>query len=152
MNTKDITLTPLNLIKEIGVFDLDPCGFKGHKTAKRIYILPKEDGLRLRWFGKVWLNPPYSETIKWISKMSKHNNGIACVLASTETNWFQKYVLNKSNSIFFLKSRPKFLNCKYEVVNLMRGIVLVSYGKCHNLLKNCKLDGVFKTLISTKKE
>jgi len=29
-------LTPLNLIHALGEFDLDPCGFKGHQTAKKI--------------------------------------------------------------------------------------------------------------------
>lgn len=146
MKQKDITLTPLDLIKGIGEFDLDPCGFKGHKTAKRIYLLPKEDGLKKEWFGKVWLNPPYSETIKWIKKMAKYNNGVACVLASTETDWFQEYILKKANAIFFLKSRPKFLNKDFKIVNLMRGIVLVSYGNCINMLKKCNLDGVFVKL------
>lgn len=143
---KDITLTPIELINQIGRFDLDPCGFNGHKTADIIYLLPDIDGLEKEWFGKVWLNPPYSETIKWIRKMAKHNNGVACVLASTETQWFQEYVLKKANGIFFLKSRPKFLNKDFKIVNLMRGIVLVSYGDCYNYLNKCNLEGVFITL------
>ena len=149
MKQKDITLTPLKLIKEIGIFDLDPCGFNGHKTANKLYLLPKEDGLQKEWFGKVWLNPPYSETIKWIKKMAKHNNGIACVLASTETKWFQEYVLKRANSIFFLESRPKFLNNKFKVVNLMRGVVLVSYGDCIEMLRECTLQGTFVELNNT---
>ena len=39
MREKDITLTPLEIINSITEFDLDPCGFKGHKTAKQIYLL-----------------------------------------------------------------------------------------------------------------
>lgn len=146
MKEKDITLTPLELIQSIGKFDLDPCGFGGHDTAKQIYLLPDNDGLKDNWFGKVWMNPPYSETIKWIKKLSEHNNGIALVLASTETKWFQEYVLKKANAIFFLKSRPKFLNKEGETVNLMRGVVLVSYGECFELLRSCRLDGVFVNL------
>ncbi len=143
MNEKDITLTPLSIIESLGQFDLDPCGFKGYKTAKRLYLLPKEDGLKKKWFGKIWLNPLYSETIKWLKVMANHNNGIACVLASTETKWFQEYVLKKANGIFFLKSRPKFLNDKFKVVNLMRGVVLVSYGYCFKYLSKCNLNGSF---------
>jgi len=146
MNNKDITLTPLEIINSLGSFDLDPCGFKNHNTADVIFTLPEKDGLKEEWFGKVWLNPPYSETLKWIKKMAKHNNGIACVLASTETGWFQDYVLKKANAIFFLKSRPKFLNDQLEVVNLMRGVVLVSYGDCIDYLKNCNLNGVLVDL------
>jgi len=146
VNKKDITLTPLELIKKIGEFDLDPCGFINHNTAKEIFILPEKDGLKEKWFGKVWLNPPYSETIKWIRKLSEHNEGVACVLASTETKWFQEYVLKKANGILFLKGRPKFVNKDFQVVNLMRGIVLVSYGECYNLLSKSSLEGVFVNL------
>ena len=146
MKNKDITLTPIELINSLGEFDLDPCGFYNHNTAKTIYTLPDNDGLTEKWFGRVWLNPPYSETSKWIKKMADHNNGVACVLASTETIWFQEYVFKRANAILFLKSRPKFLDDKYNVVNLMRGVVLVSYGCCINYLKNCNLDGVFVDL------
>ena len=101
MKPKDITLTPLKLISSIGRFDLDPCGFEGHDTAKNIYLLPNNDGLLDKWFGKVWMNPPYSEVTKWIEKLSKHNNGIALVLASTETAWFQDYVFKKLVVYYF---------------------------------------------------
>ena len=150
MREKDITLTPLEIINSITEFDLDPCGFKGHKTAKQIYLLPSNDGLKDNWFGKVWMNPPYSETIKWISKLSEHNNGIALVLASTETKWFQEYVLKRANGILFLESRPKFMNQRKEIVNLMRGVVLVSYGECKQLLEKSKLRGVFVELTTPK--
>ena len=39
LEDKNITLTPLSLIKEIGVFDYDPCGLKFHKTANKIISL-----------------------------------------------------------------------------------------------------------------
>ena len=143
MKKKDITLTPLSIINSLTRFDLDPCAFEGHDTADNMYILPLNDGLKDKWFGRVWLNPPYSETKKWIKRLSEHNNGIACVLASTETEWFQEYVLKKANGILFLKSRPKFLDKNFKVVNLMRGVVLVSYGKCKSLLQGSKLKGVF---------
>jgi hypothetical protein len=147
MKAKDITLTPLELIKSLGEFDLDPCGFKGHDTANKIYLLPENDGLKDKWFGKVWMNPPYSEVIKWVKRISEHNNGIALVLASTETKWFQEYVFKKASGILFLEKRPKFMNSNYEKVALMRGVVLVSYGEeCFEKLKDCGLDGFLVAL------
>ena len=93
------------------------------------------------------MNPPYSEVIKWISKMSEYNNGVALVLASTETKWFQEYVFKKASGILFLEKRPKFMNSNYEKVALMRGVVLVSYGtECFNKLKNCGLKGYLISL------
>lgn len=43
-------LTPISLIKELGEFDLDPCGHAGHVTAKNLICLPN-DGLRENWGG-----------------------------------------------------------------------------------------------------
>ena len=51
-------LTPLKLIKSLGDFDLDPCAYPGHRTANELICLPN-DGLKMDWFGRVWLNPPY---------------------------------------------------------------------------------------------
>ena len=56
----DRWLTPLPLVRSLGDFDLDPCGAPGHATASTVWT-PEEvgDGLSMRWFGRVWLNPPY---------------------------------------------------------------------------------------------
>ena len=64
---KNITLTPLELIANLGEFDLDPCGLQFHKTAKNIITLPM-DGLKEPWKGKVWLNPPYSNPSSFLKK------------------------------------------------------------------------------------
>jgi hypothetical protein len=65
---KNITLTPLNLIENFGVFDLDPCGLQWHKTANKIISLP-DDGLVEDWNGRVWLNPPYSNPKLFIKNL-----------------------------------------------------------------------------------
>lgn len=60
----DSWLTPLWIIEALGNnFDLDPCGFNHHKTAKEIWQLPK-CGLENDWHGKVWLNPPYFKSVR----------------------------------------------------------------------------------------
>jgi len=94
---KNITLTPLDLISSIGTFDLDPCGLVFHKTAEKIISLPT-DGLIEEWNGTVWLNPPYSNPKPFIKKLSEHGSGVALVLNSTDTGWFQEYGLKKATS------------------------------------------------------
>jgi hypothetical protein len=47
-------LTPLSLVNALGVFDLDPCAYEGHQTAKNL-IFPPDDGLCSEWAGRVWL-------------------------------------------------------------------------------------------------
>jgi hypothetical protein len=101
----DVWLTPLNIIHALGEFDLDPCGEIYHKTAKTIYT---ENGLKQKWFGRVWLNPPYSNVFRWLLKMLFHNHGIALVFARMDTEWCQQ-ILPHCSSIFFPKGRIKFL-------------------------------------------
>lgn len=143
VNDKNITLTPLSLIENFGVFDLDPCGLKWHKTAKKIISLP-DDGLIKKWKGRVWLNPPYSYPKPFIKKLAEHGNGIALVLNSTDTDWFQEYGLKKANGMYLLKGRPKFTRMDMTPVSIMRGVVLFAYGE-HNCqsLKNCQLNGYY---------
>lgn len=97
--------TPLDLINKIGHFDLDPCGNKKHRTADIIY---EERGLETSWFGRVWLNPPYSEVDKWIDKLISHKNGVSLVFARTDTKWCQK-AMSEADAVFFIAGRIKFL-------------------------------------------
>ena len=146
ISDKNITLTPLNLISKIGSFDLDPCGLQFHKTANKIIYLP-DDGLVEEWNGRVWLNPPYSNPKPFIKKLAEHGNGIALVLNSTDTDWFQEYGLKKANGMYLLKGRPKFTRMDMSPVSIMRGVVLFAYGiESNELLKNCKLFGRYVAL------
>lgn len=49
--------TPQNFLDQWGPFDMDPCPRN-----------PKFDGLKVKWFGKVFVNPPYSQIKKWFDK------------------------------------------------------------------------------------
>ncbi len=119
-------LTPLWLINALGKFDLDPCAFPGHKTAARL-IAPPRDGLRAKWTGRVWLNPPYGrDTYTWLSKLEKHDNGTALVFARTDTIGFHDL---RPDAVFFLKGRIKFLDRrKRESTNAGHGSMLLIYG------------------------
>lgn len=100
----DVWLTPLSIISALGPFDLDPCGEAHWPTGKTIYTT---DGLQKDWFGRVWLNPPYSEVEKWLDRLAEHGSGIALVFARTETRWAQK-ILPKASSVFFPARRITF--------------------------------------------
>lgn len=123
----DTWLTPLWIPKALGEFDLDPCGFLGHETAKSSFILPV-DGLSAKWSGKVWLNPPYSDIEPWMDKLSNHGFGTAIVFARTDTAWMQRH-LRLADSVFFIKGRVKFLTPEFkEKTNGGSPSVLLSYG------------------------
>ena len=139
---KDTTLTDLEIIKKLGKFNLDPCGFSGWDTAKVVNVLPS-DGLNIEWKGRVWLNPPYSNTKEWLDRLSLHGNGVALVLASVETRWFQECVFNKASSILFMKGRPFFFKKDgVTKVKLMRATCLVAYGDSNTqALMNSEIEG-----------
>ena len=144
--TTDVWLTPPNIIQTLGTFDLDPCAAcnRPWDTAQNHYCV-HDDGLRQRWEGFVWCNPPYGREIAmWLNKMARHGNGIALIFARTDTKAFQKYVLHGADSILFLAGRIKF----YRPDGISSGnsagapSCLVAYGKqAVNRLENSGLQG-----------
>lgn len=99
----------------MGYITLDPASCEiANRTvmAEEIFTID-DDGLEKRWFGNVWLNPPYSSDLigKFVDKTvsEKHNFRQAIILVNnaTETNWFRKLV-DVSSAICFPGSRVKF--------------------------------------------
>ena len=110
--TKGVTdnwLTPPDIVEQLGPFDLDPCANARQPwdTAQHHYTV-WDDGLRQRWFGRVWLNPPYSNIKQWMAQMAEHNNGIALVFARTETAFWFDYIWTRATAICFLRGRLYF--------------------------------------------
>lgn len=100
-----VWLTPISLIRSLGDFDLDPCAYPSHRTAKKLICLP-EDGLETEWAGRVWLNPPYGNQAKdWLLKLSKHGNGIALVFCRLETKWLKPFL---RDGFFVIDGRISF--------------------------------------------
>lgn len=107
----DVWLTPPDIIQSLGLFDLDPCCplKMPWRTATQSFSLPLTNGLEEDWFGRVWLNPPYSkEASQWLKKLAAHGNGIALIFARTETKWFHDYVWRKAHGILFIHGRLHF--------------------------------------------
>ena len=89
-------------------FDLDvaaPCGGVPWIPAQHTYC-KLNDALQQRWYGRVWMNPPYTKPAPWVDKFIEHGNGIA-LLPITRGMWFDKVwaaadglVMDKYNSKF----------------------------------------------------
>ena len=93
-NGKEEWLTPPELIKSLGEFDLDPCSpiNRPWPIAKEHYTI-SDNGLVKPWIGRVWCNPPYGpETGKWMARCMAHKNCTALIFARTETRQFFEYV------------------------------------------------------------
>lgn len=93
-------------------FDLDPCS-PGQEIVSwipaQIHYTFKDNGLVKKWFGTVFMNPPYGmDTPQWFRKLALHNNGIGLVFARTDTRWFHEYI-PLADLICFIKGRVQFV-------------------------------------------
>jgi DNA N-6-adenine-methyltransferase (Dam) len=149
-NGKIEWLTPPEIIKSLGEFDLDPCSpiNRPWPTAKN-HFTEDDDGFNKDWNGRVWCNPPYgNQTGRWLKRCMDHGNSIAIIFARTETKMFFDYVWNGADALFFFKGRLKF----YHVDGTQAGSagapsVLVAYGENNaNILKNFPFQGKFISL------
>lgn len=131
----DEWLTPPEILRALGAFDLDPCApvFRPWETAK-MYHTVLTDGLAHQWFGRVWCNPPFGrEAIKWMRRMRDHGDGIALIPARTETAMFYQTVWGSASGVLFLQGRPHFhyVDGSRAKFNSGAPIALVAYGKAN---------------------
>jgi len=103
--------TPIELIRSLGQFDLDPCAPMEPlwRTATRM-VNKEEDGLKVEWAGRVWCNPPYSQPLltQFCEKMAAHDNGILLLFSRTGNKVFQETLFPACHSIFFMRHRVRF--------------------------------------------
>lgn len=144
-------LTPPEVLKALGPFDLDPCSprIRPWDTAARHVSLP-DNGLAMQWTGRVWLNPPYGKwTGRWLQKLAAHGNGIAMIFARTETQMFFEYIWHQANGILFLKGRPCFHRPDGTKASGNSGapVCLVAYGSENaDQLQACGIPGYYVKL------
>jgi hypothetical protein len=107
---KDEWLTPPEILKAVGPFDLDPCApsVRPWDMAAKHISLPG-DGLLANWRGRVWCNPPYGRaTGDWLDRCVRHGNATALVFARTETDHWFRHVWPHASAILFLQGRLHF--------------------------------------------
>ena len=98
--------TPPKLValldREFG-FALDVCAsWVNHQCS--VYFTRKDDGLRQRWHGTCWMNPPYGHAIKsWLKKAVEESAAGATVVclvpARTDTTWWQDLVMRARDPV-----------------------------------------------------
>ena len=103
----------------MGVIDLDPAS---SEPANRIveantFFSHETDGRKQRWFGNVWMNPPYSQPLisefcdLLVASYKSKTITQACVLVNnaTETTFYQN-MLKSCVAICLIKGRVKFID------------------------------------------
>lgn len=110
--------TPEYLIERVrsllGGIDVDPCtSVEANATVQAAEFYTKvDDGLAQDWQGRVYLNPPYGDTIRdWVEKLCAGfesgaiTQAVALVPARTDTVWFR---LLRQHPRCFLHGRLQF--------------------------------------------
>lgn len=89
---------------------------KSSNECRHIWKTNGSDGLTNSWVGRrVWINPPYSRGLidQCIEKAYNERNNaqiiVALIPASTETQWFQKFILPHCH-IEWLPRRVRFID------------------------------------------
>lgn len=133
---ENVWLTPPEIVKALGPFDLDPCfgSPRPWDTAAEHYGPTDNNGMggmHGDWHGMVWCNPPYDrEAWRWLSKLADHGDGIALIFARTEVEQFHRQVWERASSVFFLEGRLFFHrhDGRRAPHNAGAPSVLVTYG------------------------
>lgn len=118
--TSDHWATPPSLVqdleREFGPFDLDPCCIAMTAKAPTFYTA-QDDGLSKPWFGRVFMNPPYSSPGPWCEKALRETSEgraelvIGLLPVATDTGWFHDHIKGKAE-IRFVKGRVRFFGWK----------------------------------------
>lgn len=147
-NITDEWYTPKEIINVLGKFDLDPCApiVPLWQTADVMYN-KNDNGLTKDWFGRVWLNPPYSRPLMdiFVKRLAEHGNGIALLFNRCDSKMFHDIIFEKATAMKFLRNRirfyrpdgtrgdsPKFSN------------VLIAFGEENaEILRTCDIAGKY---------
>lgn len=129
----DTWLTPRYILDQLGSFDLDPCAADcAPKWTNARFIFTKHsDGLadNAVWNGRVFMNPPFSATSRWLARHAKHANGISLVPATTESIVWRKHVWTGAKAILLLHGRMRFCNLDGSATTgrPLRSIALIAW-------------------------
>jgi phage N-6-adenine-methyltransferase len=96
-------------------FSLDVCA-TAHNAKCEHYYTKKDNGLKHKWEGVVWVNPPYGHEIgDWVDRAAqqikyKRVQRIVMLLpCRTDTKWWHRSVMGKAHEIRLIEGRLKFV-------------------------------------------
>jgi hypothetical protein len=140
----DTWLTPRFILGQLGVFDMDPCPAISNPN----WVCPlaiQGDWLATKWHGRVFMNPPFSNTVPWLERHAFHGLGISLVSASVESKIWSRVVWPKAKAILLLYGRTRFCNPDGSTTTgrPLRSVALVAWSEADaEVLRVSTLAGV----------
>ena len=131
--TSDDFYTPKWIFDQLAItFDLDVAAPTGgcHWIPATNYYDQQTNGLTSDWYGNVFMNPPFSKSINWVTKFIEHHNGIA-LLPMSKSKWFD-LIWHDAQAITTLPRSLKFVDPKGGNGSIFIGSMLFAYGQ-HNV-------------------
>lgn len=120
---------------EFGAFDLDPAATPESAKAP-LFFTAADDGLTQPWWGRVWLNPPYSRVGEWVTKaaaeveLGNAKQAVCLVPARVDARWFREAKAS-AFLVRILPQRVKFGGCKDSAPFPSAVIVFGANGRRH---------------------
>lgn len=129
----------------MGSIDTDPASNPiANATVKATRFFTKdEDGLKQKWEGSVWMNPPYAqplmsqfaEAISDKFETGEIEQAIILVNNATETQWFQR-MASVASAVCFPKSRVKFFDPNGKPGAPLQGQAIIYMGENRRMFRD----------------
>lgn len=126
----DELYTPKSLFDKLGLqFDLDVASSYNDNIAtptKHRFTID-DDALKQDWYGRVWMNPPFSKPSPWAEKWLAHGNGVALLPLSGNSRWWRNLWQSEAR-VVMIEPNTGFINTEGEEKKIMYGISLWAIG------------------------
>jgi hypothetical protein len=143
-NKTDDWLTPPELVRSLGAFDLDPCASNRSQVelAATNYRLPEHNGLLEPWSGRVWCNPPFSQMSAWAHRFAAHGNGVMICPLRMQVRWAQ-VLFDHADAILFLSEAVRWVSPDgLTALGNLFDFMLVAFGVNNaEALLSCRIPG-----------
>lgn len=124
----DERYTPRWIFDGLGLtFDTDPASPVGGGDcvpSVRKYTTD-DDGLQMPWRGRVWLNPPFSESTRWADRFRGHGHGVFLGPVANAAWW---YALIRSSDVVWHCRDFAFTHPTHAGKRSSMPLAMVAYG------------------------
>ena len=109
-------------------FDLDPAHPNfATQVPTKAYLTKEQDGLTAEWKGRIWMNPPFSESKFWVHKFMEHKNGVA-LLPFAKSQWLIE-IWDDCDGVVPLPYNIRFLYEGKANGSIFLPVALFAYGQ-----------------------